>query len=476
MKKAFRYHTYFLAIILAITACTPKTTEQVATSPTPPTPPAPPKKEGPCRTFQDAPNPEDALRSFVLYRDFLKAEDWPQAFDLWQKVYAVAPAADGQRNTVFADGIRFFEHFLESAKDSTERESYIDRIFKIYDEIDQCYPSGGYSAARKAFDLYYTYPHRASRIQVFNLFKEAIDKDGLKTPDFVLNPFSALLVELHAENQISTEEAKKYQQQIRNILAEGLKSCEGAACQRWNIVASYAPIRLEAFETIKGFYDYTYYLDKYFPDFLQDSTNCDVIREVYSQLKWGACPESEPRFAQVIAAGNAHCVTEKGPAELAYNCLREADYPCAIEGLEKAAQEADDADKKGQYYLLISKIYNAHLKNFSLSRKYALKAASAKPNWGEPYIQIGRLYASSGPLCGPGRGWDSQIVVWPAIDMWTKAKSVDPSCAAEANQWINRYAQFMPNKEDVFIRNLKAGERFYIGCWIQEYTTIRTSD
>ncbi|MBK7475942.1 MAG: hypothetical protein IPI11_07975 [Haliscomenobacter sp.] len=166
----------------------------------------------------------------------------------------------------------------------------------------------------------------------------------------------------------------------------------------------------------------------------------------------------------------------KDRRKLAYNCLREADYDCAIEGFEKAADQSADAAKKGQYLLLIAKIYYTSLKNFSQARKYALRAAGAKPNWGEPFILIGRMYASSGPICGPGRGWDSQIVVWPAVDMWARAKSVDPSCAPEANKWISRYSQYMPSVEDIFQRNLKVGDRFYVGCWIQEYTTIRPAN
>ena len=159
-----------------------------------------------------------------------------------------------------------------------------------------------------------------------------------------------------------------------------------------------------------------------------------------------------------------------------YECLQNADYNCAVETFEQAVSETEDPEKKAKYLLLIAKIYNAHLKNFPQARAYALKAAEVKPNWGEPYILIGRLYASSGPLCGPGRGWDSQIVVWPAIDMWNKAKSVDPEAAAEANKWINRYAQYMPTREDVFIRNLQAGQNFSVGCWIQRTTKIRTAD
>ena len=107
-----------------------------------------------CPTFSDAPNPDDAETNFVLYRDFLKAKDWKGSFELWKKVYEVSPAADGKRNTVFSDGIRFYEHFMEDVTDSLEKEGFIDKIFEIYDELDKCYPDGGYAAGRKAFYLY----------------------------------------------------------------------------------------------------------------------------------------------------------------------------------------------------------------------------------------------------------------------------------------------------------------------------------
>ncbi len=467
-----------LVLVLCVPGCTPKTTEPVAT----PTQTAPAVVEkpvaptGPCRKFSDARNPDEALRNFVLYRDFLKAEEWQQAFEYWQKVYAEAPAADGQRNSVFADGIRFFEHFIEQSKDSTEKERFVDRIFQLYDEIDRCYPEGGYVPARKGFDLYYSYPNRATYKQIYDLFKLAIDRDGLETADFVINPFSSLLVDLYFAKEITKEEAQQYQGLIRKIIAKGLETCEGTACERWRVVDGYAPARLEAFEVVRGFYDCDYYMAKYMPVFEESPNDCDVLREVYSRLKFGGCPDTDERLKKIIEAGNANCNVEKGPVETAYNCLRDGDYECAISGFEKAAEEASDPAKKGQYLLLISKIYYGSLKNFPQARKYALRAASARPNWGEPYILIGRLYASSGPLCGPGRGWDSQIVVWPAIDMWSRAKSVDPSCAAEVNKMIGRYAQYMPSKEDIFQRNLKSGDRFYVGCWIQEYTTIRSAD
>jgi hypothetical protein len=469
-----------LAMLLALCACAPKTAETVASAPITPPPPMPaPQQEdlSPCPKFQDAPNPDEAETNYVLYRDFMRANDWDQAYELWRKVYAAAPAADGRRNTVFSDGITFLERFMGQTQDSLERESYIDRIFALYDEIEECYPEGGYSSARKAFDLYYNYPHRAEKMEIYRLFKEAVDKDGLKTYDFVLNPFSSLLVDLYFEDAIGMSEAKKYQELILAILDKGLEECQGVACQRWNIVREYAPVRLEAFETVKGFYDCEYYMDKYYPDFLAAQDDCDNLRTVYSRLKWGECPETDERFRELIRVGNQNCVTEaeEGALRMAYRCLQEANYNCAIESFEKAAEAESDIAKKAQYLLIIAKIYHTHLKNFPRSRQYAQQAAAVRPNWGEPYLHIGRLYASSGPLCGPGRGWDSQVVVWPAIDMWNRAKQVDAAATAEANKWIGRYSQYMPSREDIFQRNLKEGDAFFVACWIQESTRIRAA-
>jgi tetratricopeptide (TPR) repeat protein len=428
-----------------------------------------------CPKFSDAPNADELETYYVLYRDFLKVGNWDEAYLYWKKVYEIAPAADGKRNTVYADGIRFYERFLSLESDSKRREEIIDTIFNIYDEIERCYQEGGYIPARKAFDLYYKYPERSSTIEVFNLFKEALDIDGIESPDFIVNPFSALLVDLYMEEMIDQPTAKKYTEMLLAMIDYGFKNCKGVACERWEIIKDYAPSRLEAFESVSGFYDCAYYMDKYYAEFLSNPADCDVIRTVYSRLKWGGCDLESERFKNLIKSGNEKCVPEPGSLEVAYNCLKEADYNCALVNFEKAVAETEDIQKKARYLLLMAKIYQVHLKNFPQSRRYALQAADIWSTWGEPYLHIGRLYASSGPLCGPGRGWDSQVVVWTAIDMWNKAKRVDSGSVAEANQWIGRYAQYMPDITEIFQRGLKEGDSFRVGCWIQENTTIRAA-
>ena len=74
----------------------------------------------------------------------------------------------------------------------------------------------------------------------------------------------------------------------------------------------------------------------------------------------------------------------------------------------------------------------------------------------------------------PGTGFDSQVVTWPAIDMWQRAKSIDGSVAGKANQLIGRYTQYMPSKSDIFQRGIAEGSTYKVGCWIQETTRVRT--
>jgi len=474
--KNFLTGLFFLFFI----ACTPKTTE-VITPPTPPEPPAPPATTGEeqvsgCPKWTDLPpaQADEVENNFVIYRDFLKRGDYTEAYQLWRKVYEVAPAADGKRQTVFNDGIYFYENLIRGEEDSLRKKEYTDLIFQIYDDLDRCYPQGGYATGRKAFDLFYKYPGRASNDEIFSLFRKSVDMDSTKAQYFVLNPFTALLVDQYFEGKISVTDAKKYEKLILKVLKDGLANCKGEDCEKWNIINEYAPVRLEAFETVEGFYDCEYYLEKYYKEFLQAPTNCDVIRTAYSRFKWGGCADTDPRAREVIAAGNANCVEEPKFADI-FKAIKEARYRDAIELCQKAADEETDRNTKADLTLLISKIYYSQLKNYPTARRYAREAAAIRPNWGEPYMLIGRLYASSGPLCGPGRGWDSQVVTWVAIDMWSYARKIDPSVAREANQLIDKYEQYMPSKEDIFQTLRKEGDTYYVGCWIQESTIIRAA-
>jgi tetratricopeptide (TPR) repeat protein len=476
-----RYKAYISSLVfgLFVISCSPKVVKEtkpeqvkeVAVEP---------ENTGPCTILSQLrpADKDEAETAYVLYRDFYKAKDYKKALPLWEKAYTLAPAANGRIKYQFDDGVGIYKELFKTSADDTEKKSYVETIMEIYDKRAECTGEEGYSAGRKAFDYYYYFKDYIAEEELFELFRKAVDMKGEKSDYFVINPFTSMLFDRVLKEKISHDEGRAYANKIFSAIDYGTTNCT-KNCESWEIVNDYAPARLENLEGIEGFYDCTYYSNKYYAIFQANPQDCEVINKTYSRLLYGGCDLTNPYVVEVKNAKQTNCYTpppQEGPLRRGYNAYSEGRYKEAVDAFEEYVGNATDNVKKAKYALLIAKIYYGDLKNFSISRKKALEAASYRPNWGEPYILIGKLYASSGPLCGPGRGWDSQIVTWPAIDKFKYAKKIDPSVATEANKWINQYRQYMPSKEDVFIRNLKAGSSFKVGCWINESTTIRTAD
>ena len=463
--------------------CTPKVTEE--TTPTGVEPKVEEPQEGlsPCKKFSDNKNKSDLEDTYVIYRDFLKLKKYDESFDMWKKVYDKAPAADGRRWTVYSDGIKYYQHFLRKETNPEKKQEFINNILRLYEEIGECYPEqADYVKARKAFDLYYEYPDLETDEKKYQMFKEVIDSKENDTYVFVLNPFTKLMVDRFVKGEIDTAEARHYADLVPTIVSAGLK--KGENLKSWSTVRDYAVPYIERLEAVKGFFSCDYFKEKYITQFQNDEKTCESVTTIYSKLRYGNCSKMDSDLEEIYNwLKNNDCIAAppasdpcSGVVSRAYDALRNGDYKSAVTFFEEAITCSTSDKNKSTYNLLISKIYYAHLKNYSKSRTYARKAAALRENWGDPYILIGKLYASSGPLCGPGRGFDSQVVTWAAIDKWVYAKSIDPSVASEANKLIGKYRQYMPSKEDIFLRGLKAGDTFTVPCWIQEKTKVRTSD
>lgn len=460
------------AAVFAFSACSPKTTAPPGTDTEKPKE-KPATSDDPCAKFSDSKAGESALDAHVIYRDFIRSKQFKQAIPYWRRAFNAAPAADGKRQTHFEDGVDIYDYLLNQQETDAQKELYLDSIIYMYNRLGKCYGDSGYVDGRIAFDLYYKYRELAEDQTIYNYFANSIDAYGLDAPSFVINPFAALLVEMHDAGELEEADAKIY---VKQILAITVKH-EDDKEEGWPVVLSYAPSRLEYFETVKGFYDCGYYKAKYFAGRDLDSTDCEELFLINTQLMGGGCSADDPELALLDKILNGRCAVQvtAGPLRRAKDCLESGDYSCAIDAYKEYVASTDDADRKAKYLVRIAKIYYAHLRQFSSARQYAREAMQYRPNWGEPYMLIGKLYASSGPLCGPGRGWESQIVTWPALDMFYRAKQVDPSVSREANKLIDTYEKYMPAIEEIFQRQLKEGDSFFVGCWIQETTTIRAA-
>ncbi len=440
--------------------------------------------KSPCAMLSDLPGyeREQIETAFVLYRDNLKAERYEEALRLWKMAYYSAPGSNGRIKYHFDDGVKIYKYFYDNTADESLQAAYVDTIMMIMDKRKECFGDEAYVNGLKGFNLFYYFDKYADKTQIYNLLKSNLDVKGKNADFFVINPFTKLLYDGLLSGEIPYEEGRKYAQLIMLNIENGKATCKGQSCEAWAIIEEYAPDRLESLEALEDFYDCPYYTDKYFNLYRAYPDSCDVINLAYSRMSRANCDVNSAEMKELKNIKATKCYVAPPPLSCAaqgaehYN---NGKYSKAVESYLECVENSNNNDTKAQYLLLVAKIFYRDLKNYPQSRRYALEAAKLLPNWGEPYMLIGNLYASSGPLCGTGRGWDSQVVTWPAIDMWTRAKNVDPKVASEANRLIGIYSKYMPSKEEVFFRNslgIKLGGNYFVPCWIQENTIVRTSD
>lgn len=472
----------FITIISQWISCTPKVSE-VVSEPVSKEEPEVTQTEPltPCMTFDSlsGADSEAAKTAYVLYRDNLNAKRFDEALAIWKQAYYMAPGSNGKVKSQFDDGVTLYKHFFEQTNDTILKKKYVDTIMMIYDKRSYCFGDDAYVAGRKAFDAYYYFNKYVDTTQIFTWFMQNADAKGDRSDYFIINPFSKMVYDKVMNGSIPKDKGLHYAKLIIRVVENGIKNCKGKECETWKIIESYAPVQMELLEGVEDFYDCNYYIDKYIPLVKMYPDSCELINIAFARLYRGGCSEDLPEFKELAHLRLTTCEEEPrtpGLAKQGYDLYQKGKYRGAIEKFESYAEESKESEIKAKYYLLISKIYYGDLKNFPKSRQYALKAAGFKPGWGEPYMLIGKLYASSGPLCGPGTGWDSQVVTWVAIDKFQYAKSIDPAMAAEANTWINRYSQYMPKKEDIFFRSISQGDKYFVACWIQEETRVRTAD
>ena len=103
--------------------------------------------------------------------------------------------------------------------------------------------------------------------------------------------------------------------------------------------------------------------------------------------------------------------------------------------------------------------------------RYAYEATTLRPGWGDPYILIGLSYIAGNSSLGDE--FERRTAYWAAVDMFRKARAVDPSIDSKASGLIIDYEAYFPTKEDLFFRSIAEGDKYTVGGWINKTTSAR---
>ena len=413
----------------------------------------------------------NCLKNISIYTEYVKTNNFKDAFNPWKAVFDEAPLA--QVGT-YTNGAKILRALIATEKDGAKQKEYFNLLMKVHDQRIQ-YLDGLNSLVKKPVtkgDIIGAKAHDyftmggADNNEAYAMFSEAVASEKQNLPYYVMMEFidaSARKVkadDTHREQFVqdyiaasgyanealkaaTKESAKKnYQVAKDNIDAHFINSGV-ATCD--NLQAIYAP-KVEA-----------------------SKTDLEYLKQVMKVMKMLGCTEAEAYFA---ASELAHAI--EPTAETAIGCgymyYKKGDFDKCISYFDNAIELEQDPIQKADYCYSAAAVLFAN-KQLSKAKQYARKSIELNGSNGKPYILIAQMYASS-PKWSDEASLN-KCTFFAVIDKLQKAKSVDESVTEQANELIRTYSGYTPKDEDLFFIGLKKGDAVTIGGWIGETTTIR---
>ena len=442
-----------------------------------------------CGTWNDAPDKDQLETYHVLYQQALELEDYEEAYANWSKVFAVAPAADGQRIAQYLEGAKIMGERFKNAADKAVKDEAKQMAYKVYDQLVECYKAGslpcksdgckaeiGFAYGRKAFDMFYIYNELYSKtLEAIDL---AVEYGGVENEYIIFAPAASIAAYNIKNGTMEKDKAVQLYTSLNEIADHNINKEDHLSDYflqaKENMNGTFATIEDEIF-------DCEYFKEKLTPDYESDPENPDILKYIIVTLKKKGCPEDdeflvslEQKWEKYATEFNAQKQAEfeaNNPAIVAKKLYDEGKYQDAVQKYDEAIDAETDPEKKASYLFSQASILFRKLSSYSAARGTAYEAAKLKEGWGRPYMLIGDMYAKSARSCGDD--WNQRLAILAAIDKYQYAKSIDPSLESEANKRIGNYAGSMPDQSTGFMMGIKEGATAKVGCWIGETVKVR---
>ncbi|MDQ3192957.1 MAG: hypothetical protein M3Q58_15320 [Bacteroidota bacterium] len=406
---------------------------------------------------QDSAN---CVMNISLYREFYKQRNYKDATPYWRWVLLNCPAST---EYMYADGLTLVKVMLQGEKDKAKFNALLDTLMMVYDQRIVYFGKEGYVLGRKAVDMSKMMPHKID--ETYKTLQKVYELEKNKMEAAPADAYFQTALELYKNEKISKDEVLIVYEILTDILNENLlanPNDESYLQLQDNIDAR--------FETIA---DCPSLIGLYSPKFKANPNDVDLLKKITRMLDKKDCAADQLYLEAVINLDKLE-PSANSKAKIAKMNLAKGSFNEAVKFYNQAIDLENDNNQKAQYYYELA-IVNVKMGQYSSARANAQKAIGLRPGWGKPYIVIGDAYVSSAKDCGETEFFQS-TVYWIGVDKYNQAKSIDPSSAKDANARIATYSKYFPMKTDIFFNNLKEGESYTVGCWINESTKIRARD
>ena len=418
---------------------------------------------------------EDCNKNSSISHEAVRAGNFKDAYLPWKEVLKACPTL---RYYTFSDGQKILRAFLSEIKDrnSADYKKYFDELMELHDLKMKYIPefiakgtklstSVDGALGAKALD-YIALAPKMDVNQAYNWFKQSVDAEKGNSEGAILHYFldmslNKLKIDTNHKEQFIQDYLTASEYADDAVTAEPDANKKKTLQQvKDNLVAMFINSGTADCESLQGIYG---------PKVEANQTDSAYLKKAIAVMKMMKCTESEAYFQASYYMYKIN-PTADAATGCGYMAYKKGDFDTAIKYFDEALSLESDSEKKAQLcYIVAASLFNS--KKLSQARSYLQKAIGFKENFGDAYILLAQLYASS-------PNWNDESALnkctyFVVIDKLQRAKAVDPSVADKANELISTYARYTPKAEDLFTLGIKAGDRVTIGGWIGESTTVR---
>ena len=403
----------------------------------------------------------NCIKNLSLYKEFFKHNNYRDAIGPWRKVFGECPASSEK---MYVEGVTMYRNFIESSPSPERTEELIDTIMLIYDRRMEYFPKrNGSILGRKGIDrLRYRRTDMDAMEEGYGYLKESINMEKNKSRDAVMVTFVNASITLNKAGRNDDNQVIEDYFMVTTIIDKLLGKSSRWEKAKLNIDDLMLKSGLLTCDALNSYFE---------PQFEASKTDQQFLEKLINFYSSSGCDRSD----LYVAASEQMYVIEPGPKsahQLAVLFIAKSDFNKAAVYLKEAVRGGDiDDDTKADWYYELA-LVTRYNKDYCEAIQHARKAVSLNGSHGKAYLVMGDAIIDSRDNLGDD--FEQRTAFWVAADKYAKAKSVDPSVAAEATKKLNDYYTQYPNHEEVFFRDMKDGDSYQVKGCIDEYTTVRS--
>lgn len=441
-------------------------------------------------------NDADSIRCFENYNNFgqlCNGKDYLQAYEPWMIVYTTCPQAS---EVVYKFAPKIFDAKIKAETDTAKKAELIVALMKMYDDWNTYYPgSEAKVLGQKANDYFGYYPEDA--YTAYKMYNEAMAINPADLQPLYLNNYFNSVIALY---------------KLDTLDSEGLLSAYGAVGEaielqtnEWNreitlltekdTLNTITPREKRVLDIDKRLLQQSSKLISNIERGLAPLLTCDRLGLIYNQENfdknasdpnWLRRAEKMLSKERVDTSGASDCrdnpiyyqvaqslydlePSAQAARSMGYLSIKNEKYSDAIRYYSDAIMQEADPVKKAKDHIKLALLYLSS-NNLAAAKQECVASVRLDGTSGEAYLIWADIYASAAGSCG-SNVFEKNAVYWASIDKAKRAQ-MDPLCKSRAEKKIRAYKSGRPDKGISFQFGHEEGERYTIGCWINETVTV----